>query len=119
VAPIIADCVNFEDARNQIFNLGADIPYTVLDLARLTADAMGCECKILHLPARNEVKIAFSDHGKAEHVFGAREKTTLADGIHRMAAWVKTHGARESSIFEEIEIPRNLPPSWASVTTKR
>ena len=119
VAPIIAGCVDFEDARNQIFNLGADIPHTVNDLARLTANAMGHECKVVHLPARNEVKVAFSDHTKAERVFGARRKTTLEDGIQRMAAWVRQHGARESNIFGEIEIPTNLPPSWAAVAKKK
>jgi hypothetical protein len=36
-----------------------------------------------------------------------------------MAAWVREHGARESSIFEDIEIAKNLPPSWASVARVR
>ena len=31
----------------------------------------------------------------------------------RMAVWVKSYGARASSIFKDIEIRRNLPPSWA------
>ncbi len=30
-----------------------------------------------------------------------------------MAEWVTGHGARESSVFENIEIMKNLPPSWA------
>jgi UDP-glucose 4-epimerase len=115
VAPIIATSIDFSDARNQIFNVGADVPHTVNDLAKVVAEAMGCECKVNHLDSRNEVKIAFSDHSKAEGVFGKRAKTTLQDGICSMADWVRGHGARESSLFEGIEIPKNMPPSWAKV----
>jgi len=119
VAPVIASCVDFPEARNQVFNVGADVPYTVNELARITAEAMGKECKVAHLDPRNEVKIAFSDHARAERVFGARKKTSLEAGITAMAAWVETHGARESNVFEEIEIAKNMPPSWASVARAR
>lgn len=119
VAPIIAASVDIPAAHNQIFNVGADVPHTVNDLAKIVADAMGKDCKVTHLDPRNEVKIAFSDHSRAERVFGERTKVPLEEGIKSMAAWVKDHGARESSVFEDIEIPRNLPPSWASVARVR
>ena len=80
---------------------------------------MGLPCKVNHLDPRNEVKIAFSDHSKAERVFGRREKKPLADGIRAIAEWVNKHGARESSIFEGIEVDKNMPPSWARVTKLR
>jgi UDP-glucose 4-epimerase len=115
VAPLIAGSVDFPPARNEIFNVGADVPYTVKDLARVIANAMGKQCRVLHLDARKEVKIAFSDHSKAESVFGKAEKTPLEVGIRAMARWVESHGARESSVFEEIEVTKNMPPSWASV----
>jgi UDP-glucose 4-epimerase len=119
VAPIIAGCVDVPNARNQVFNVGADVPHTVNDLARIVADAMGRDCRTVHLDPRNEVKVAFSDHSLADGVFGSRHKMSLEEGIGQMAAWVKDHGARESSIFEDIEIPKNLPPSWASVARVR
>jgi UDP-glucose 4-epimerase len=119
VAPIIAASVDVPSARNQIFNVGADVPHTVNDLAQIVADAMGKDYSVAHLDPRNEVKIAFSDHSRAESVFGARRKTSLEAGIQSMAAWVKDHGSRESSIFGDIEIPKNLPPSWASVARVR
>ncbi|MGE3978485.1 MAG: NAD-dependent epimerase/dehydratase family protein [Nitrospira sp.] len=115
IAPIIADSVNYPTARNEIFNVGADQPYAVNELARMIASAMGLPCRIVHLDPRNEVKIAFSDHHKAEQVFGRRKKTGLHEGITAMAEWVKKHGARESSIFEDIEVMKNMPPSWARV----
>lgn len=119
ISPIIASCVDNPGAQNQIFNVGADVPYTVNDLARITADAMGKTCNVVHLDPRNEVKIAFSDHSRAEQVFGARPKTSLESGVRAMAEWVKAHGARESSIFENIEITKNMPPSWARVARAR
>ena len=116
VAPVIAGSVNFPAARNQTFNVGADEPHTVNDLASVIAEAMGVKCELIHLDPRNEVKIAFADHSKAQRIFGLPGKKSLQEGVCAMAAWVKAHGARESSIFDGIEILKNLPPSWAQVT---
>ncbi len=117
VAPIIASSVNHPDALGQVFNVGADIPYTVNELARVVAKAMERECRVEHFDARNEVKVAFSDHSKAERVFGRHAKTPLEDGIRATAEWVIAHGARQSSVFENIEIARNMPPRWAAVVS--
>jgi UDP-glucose 4-epimerase len=116
VAPIIAASVNFPGARNETFNVGADQPYTVNHLARTVAAAMEKECRTVHLDARKEVKIAFSDHSKVERIFGKREKTSLESGVCLMAEWVRKHGARESSTFEDIEINKNMPPSWGAIS---
>jgi UDP-glucose 4-epimerase len=116
VAPIIADSVNFPSAWNQTFNVGADIPYTVSDLAAVVAQAMGLPCDVMHLDARNEVMIAFSDHSKAQRVFGKRTETPLPEGVRSMAEWVRLNGARESCIFQDIEIAKNMPSSWAKLT---
>jgi UDP-glucose 4-epimerase len=113
VAPIIAESVDYPGARNQIFNVGADEPHTVNELASVVAEAMGRPCDVNNLDARNEVQMAFSDHSKAEQVFGKRTKTFLVEGVHAMAEWVREHGARESCVFDGIEIAKNMPPSWA------
>ena len=84
-------------------------------LARVVAMAMGAECKVRHLDPRNEVKIAFSDHAKAQSIFGERDKVSLEKGIQSMTRWVKDHGSRASSVFEDIEIAKNMPNSWAEV----
>jgi UDP-glucose 4-epimerase len=116
VAPIIAESVEYPGARNQIFNVGADVANTVTELAEVVAGAMGERCKVVHLEPRNEVKIAFSDHSKAEGVFGKRDKKPLHEGVRAMAAWVRVHGARESNVFEAIEVMKRMPPSWAKLT---
>jgi|YelNatPaOPRAMG01_1025707.scaffolds.fasta_scaffold21545_2 UDP-glucose 4-epimerase len=115
VAPILAAAADQPAAKNEIINIGADVPYTVNELASVVARVMGVECRVIHLDPRNEVKVAFSDHTKAERIFGKQVKTPLEEGIALMAQWVKKHGARESSIFSNIEIAKNMPPSWASV----
>jgi len=117
VAPLIAESVNLAAAHNRVFNVGADVPYTVNELAELVAKAMGKQCKVKHLEPRKEVQIAFSDHSKAERVFGIRKKIALPDGLSSMGEWVKLHGARESNRFNNIEIEKNLPPSWSAVTS--
>src|SRR5262245_9369262 len=81
VAPIIAECVDFPAARNEIFNVGADQPHTVNRLAETVASVLGRQCRTVHLEARKEVRIAFSDHSKVERVFGKRQKTSLENGV--------------------------------------
>ena len=114
IAPIITEAVNVPQARNEIFNLGADEPFTVKALSELVSEAMGLPHRVKHLPARNEVVIAFPDHEKVYGVFGRRPSTPLSEGLRAMAAWVKAHGARQSSLFAGIEIVKNMPPSWCA-----
>jgi UDP-glucose 4-epimerase len=113
IAPAIADAPITPGARCEIFNVGADVPYTINHLVNTVTAAMGVrDHPVRHLEARNEVKHAFSDHSKAELVFGARAATPLEDGVARMLDWVKEHGAQPASRFSNIEIERNLPPFW-------
>jgi UDP-glucose 4-epimerase len=119
VAPLIAESVGNEAACNEIFNVGAEVPFTVNDLATEVSQAMGVSRRVIHLPARNEVHVAFSSHAKSARVFGAKAKVSLSDGIRAMAQWVKRHGARESSTFDAIEIEKKLPPSWKAAITRR
>jgi len=112
VAPLIAESVDMPAAYNQIFNVGADQHYSVNQLATSVAKAMGVEPNVLHLPARNEVVNAYSSHDKIRKVFGDRDLVSLDGGLSRMAEWVRQHGARSSSKFENIEVTKNFPKAW-------
>jgi UDP-glucose 4-epimerase len=113
VAPIISRSVLVDGARNQVFNIGADQPYTVLELAAEVADAFAVECRVEHEPPRNEVMDAYSDHAKVREVFDPPSALDLRTGIRRMAAWVEEQGARSPVEFPgEIEVHLKLPPSW-------
>lgn len=113
VAPHIARCVDIPDAYNQVFNIGADTPYTVRYLAEVVCESFGVAPAIQYLPARNEVLHAYASHEKASRLLGAGATVDLATGIGRMAAWAQAAGPRQSTLFQGIEIAKNLPPSWA------
>ena len=112
VAPVMAAALDEPGAWNQVFNVGADEPWPLNALAERVARAMGVPPRIAHLPARHEVHTAHSSHDKIARVLGHREPTPLDDGLASMAAWVKQQGARSSPAFKDIEVTKNLPPSW-------
>jgi UDP-glucose 4-epimerase len=114
VAPVIAKAPMVEAARNQVFNVGADTPYSVRQLAEEVAGAFGVTPNVNYLPPRNEVVHAFSDHSKARAVFDSPPPITLSEGIRRMAEWVRAKGPMRPVTFDNIEIMKNLPPSWKS-----
>jgi UDP-glucose 4-epimerase len=114
IAPVIAEAIEVPDAYNQIFNIGADQPYSVNQLAQSVAQAMGVKPNIVHLPPRNEVMMAYSSHEKVRRVFGERKLHSLEEGLCQMADWVKKHGARKSKEFENIEVSKNFPIAWVS-----
>ncbi len=116
IAPLIAQSIDIPAARNEVFNVGADRPYTINELAAAVARAMGTDPNVVHLPARNEVVTAYSSHGKIARVFGLQPETELAVGLARTAAWVKAHGARSSQEFQGIEVTKNFPAAWAMPT---
>jgi UDP-glucose 4-epimerase len=116
VAPIIASSITRPASYNQVFNVGADKPYSVLELAQVVAKAMGGKPGIRHLDARNEVVHAYSSHAKVQQHFGDLIKNVpLEEGVARMAAWAKKTGARQGKPFDGIEVRKNLPRSWAAL----
>lgn len=110
---ILASAPKNPKAFGQVFNVGADTAYSVNELAEEVCRVFGVGPNIQHLDARNEVLHAYSSHEKVRQYFGEKTSYTLREGIARMAEWAKAHGPRKSSEFGEIEIERNLPPSWA------
>ena len=112
VAPVIANSIHIKEACNEVFNVGADVPYTVNQLIQKVKEVMNAKPEVAYLDPRNEVVHAYSSHKKAETVFRLKEKTDLETGLKRMAEWVKQHGAKSTNNFNEIEIEEKLPPSW-------
>jgi len=112
VAPLIARAPLVVAAQNETFNVGADEPVRVVDLAREIANALGMPARIEHLPARPEVLHAFADHRKARQAFNPPAPIALPDGLRRMAAWLQTLTPAAPKRFAGIEVPNELPPSW-------
>jgi UDP-glucose 4-epimerase len=112
IAPVIANSVNIAQAQNQIFNVGADVQFTVKDLAIEVCKAMGKEGEIRFVDARNEVMHAYSSHEKAEKIFGVPASTSLPVGLKKMADWALQTGSKKSATFKNIEITEKIPPLW-------
>jgi UDP-glucose 4-epimerase len=118
IAPMLARSIQVPEAYGQVFNVGGDNVFTVNELSRAVADAMGVDLRVRHLPPRDEVVDAYSSHEKARRVFGSVERPTeLEEGVARMAKWALERGPQEPCVFEGVEVTRNLPPSWAAVVS--
>ena len=111
VAPIIAKSIYNHSAYGEVFNIGAERPYSILTLAKVVAKVMEVEPDIMYLEPRNEVKNAYCDHAKLKRVFGEIKSTSLEEGLVRMAEWARKIGPKESK-FMDIEIKQNLPKGW-------
>jgi UDP-glucose 4-epimerase len=118
IAPLIAGSPWVQEAYNEVINVGADLPCTVIELAQEVSRAMGVPAHpIEHLPVRNEVQFAYSDHSKSKRLFGATPETSLRDGLRGMASWAWAAGIRRGKAFEGVEVSRNMPPSWQRMMT--
>ena len=111
-APLMARSIFIEEAYNQAFNVGADEPFSVNQLANEVSKAMGVIPKVRHVAERDEVKEAYCSHEKMNNLLNFKAKYQLPEGLRRMADWAKRHGSRKSKRFKNLEILKNLPPGW-------
>jgi len=108
----MAEAIDSEAAWGGVFNVGADEWFTLNDLAKAVARAMGVEPEIVHLPARQEAHHAHSSHDRLTATFGQRRMTPLDEGLKKMAEWARSHGVRSSGSFGDLEVTKNLPAAW-------
>jgi len=112
LAPLIAGSVHVPGAYKGTYNIGADEPCSVAELAELVQEALGRDVGTVDLPARGEVEHAWCSHGRAVDVFGHRASTPLREGLRRMAEWARTLDPHPPQFTGELEIPRGLPVGW-------
>ena len=116
VSPVIAECINRPASHNRVFNVGADTPYSVRDLAETVAAAMNVKADIAYLDARSEVQHAYASHDRVRQHFGDLVRNvTLSEGVRRMAEWAKRVGSRQGQTFDKVEVRKNMPPTWLSL----
>lgn len=109
VAPIMADSIDNLQAYNRVFNIGADKPFTILELLQVIASEMAVKPEATFLQERHEVQHAVSSHNRLREVFNVPEPLPLTTGIRRMAVWAKSIGPRQPRTFDCLEITKNLP----------
>jgi len=112
IAPMVA-CLDIPETAGQVFNVGADTPFTVNQLVRAVANAMETKVEVRHLEARNEVVHAYADHSKLRRFFpDLPPPVPLDDGLRRMAAWARRRGPQKTKRFAAVEVAKNMPDSW-------
>ncbi len=119
VAPIIAQAVDRTNCYGEVFNIGAEKPYTINQLVALISKALEKTPSVVNLPERQEVVHAFADHSKLTRFFGERPPPVdLETGLAAMIQDAKDQLAsdRKPRIFTNLDISKNLPPSWRSLT---
>jgi UDP-glucose 4-epimerase len=112
VVPVMAHAVRRREVFGRIYNIGSDDATPVRELAERVAEAMGVKAEITSLPERLEVKHAIADHSRVAAELGYRPRTSLKDGLAKMAAWAREHGSQPTPMFGEIEIEEKLPAGW-------
>lgn len=112
ILPIMTQAPMRKELLNDIYNIGADKPYTLNELAEVVCKAMDVPIDVVHLEERFEVKHAYSDHGKIKKYFPDIKPTSLQNGVVSMVKWAKIVGAKQSQKFKDIEIEKKLPSFW-------
>lgn len=113
VAPTIANSIDIPNAYGEVFNIGSDTPYTLNELSREVASVFGIESpQRKYLEARKEALEAYADHSKLRKFMDIEPALPLREGLLKFATWAQKHGPRQSKEFDNIEVKKNLPPSW-------
>jgi UDP-glucose 4-epimerase len=108
----MANSVNIDEAKNHIFNVGADKEYTIIELAKAVLKSMNANEELRHVDARNEVVHAWADHSKFNSILRPEKTTSLEEGLNKMIKWAYKTGIKPAPKFKNIEIYENLPPIW-------
>jgi UDP-glucose 4-epimerase len=99
---------------NEIFNIGSDKEYTILEVANVIKDianADGKNVNIEFLDTRHEVKLAYSDQHKIKTMLKFRDNTDLKKTISEMYEWAKKQPDRDVKVMP-YEINKNIYTYW-------
>jgi UDP-glucose 4-epimerase len=100
-----------ENCSKQIINLGATIPYSILEAATLLSEIVG-GAKIEFLEQRHEVKDALPGHDKSIELFQYSDTITLKDGLTTMWEWAQQQPRRKRQEWEKYELDKGMYSSW-------
>ncbi len=115
IAPCIVEAGFREEAKSQIINLGAGKPYALNYLAEEVIKAMNQTMSPIHTEPRKEVKHAYCTTEKSERILGFKDRTSLQEGLYKMAQWAKSRGPMSPIVWEDYEIKENLPEFWLNL----
>lgn len=118
VAQVIAACVDRPETWNKSYNIGGEQVMTVNQLADIIQALTGSIAGVHHLPDRNEVKHAISDHSYVQKAFPDlyREPESIRGVLTEMIAEARKAPLKPLQTLPPIEINKNLPSVWTSLT---
>lgn len=120
IVPVIADAAETPGAWGRAFNVGASKTNTIMEVVEHVARAMGVpDHEVIHLPARDEVAIAYTDTSLARSTFGEWPETPVEEGIARTATWARQQGPADLRASFELELSDDLLPEWVRLVGRR
>jgi UDP-glucose 4-epimerase len=122
IANPIVDSISGEypEFMNEIFNIGGDVPITILELANIIKDIAkkdGKNITFIHEPPRIEVHSAYSDHTKLRKFYKYQSGKTIYDMACDLYMWAKTQPDRPLLVWarKDIELMEKLPLKWENL----
>lgn len=112
VAEVICASLNRPKTWNQVYNVGSDQPYSVLQAARMISDEVGIPENFRFENRREEAHAAHSSHEKVLSAFpDIRPTKPLSQTIKEMVGEAKGKVINPPKKLP-IEIEKNLPEIW-------
>ena len=86
----IIQALHYEETKYEIFNLGSQHPYQLLDLIKGIENVTGIEAKVEHIEMQEgDVPKTYANIEKAKRLLGYEVKTSLEEGIQAFLDWKK------------------------------
>lgn len=98
----------------EVYNMGADEHMTINEAAarlQRIAGELGYATQIVHLEARDEVKLAYCDHTKAKGQLAFRDDTVFDDLVRDMFVWAAAQPHRPVKMMS-YEIEKKMYGYW-------
>lgn len=96
------------EASGQVLNIGSGRSYSVTEVARLVASAMGSdiEPEIMHKARAGDIRNCFSHIGKARELLRFEPQFRLEDTLGELAEWVQSQTVvdRNEEMRRQLEL---------------
>lgn len=117
VSKVIAATIDSPECWNHVFNVGAEFPVSVDQLARTICALVGVKPNIVHLPARQEAEEAWMTHEKCRRFFPEIPIPPAEALVETLSGMVEEMRGKTFPPMQKgptIELKEGLPESWKS-----
>ena len=105
VARATAMAIAAEEANNQILNVGSGVATDVLTVAHELAKSLGIDATIRVTGGYRlgDIRHNYADIGRIRQILGFEPQIRFAQGIRRLAEWVKSQPVQDDKYVESIQ----------------